>query len=279
MLSTHWVVLYTSQCELPPLADRADRFGDGLFETLLWSGRELVLLDYHRDRLQQGVDRLELDLAQATIDAFWTEVTHRLRELVPFELAAVRVSCHRVSQAPGYSTEPQEPAYLSCLVKSQAHSTQRSMSLSVSSIRLAIQPALAGVKHMNRLEQVLASRELAQTTGDDAIMLDTAGHVVCTTRANLWGWIDGQWRTPLLHRCGVRGTRRQWLMNELSEELGVEVVECDLTLAQLLEAEELMISNALLGFVSVSAVDGQNFSVGKQTQRVADAYHRLVSGS
>lgn len=279
MLSTHWVVLHTSQCELPPLADRADRFGDGLFETLLWSGRELVLLDYHRDRLQQGVDRLELDLPQAKIDAFWSDVTQRLREQVPFESAAVRISCHRVSQAPGYATEPQEPTYLSCLVKSQAQSTQQPMSLSVSSIRLAIQPALAGIKHMNRLEQVLASRELDQTTCDDAIMLDTAGRVVCTTRANLWGWIEGQWRTPLLDRCGVRGTRRQWLMNDLSKQLGVEVVECDLTLAHLLEAEELMISNALLGFVSVSAVDGQNFSVGTQTQRVADNYHRLVSGS
>ena len=58
MLSTHWAVLHTSQCEPVPLSDRADRFGDGLFETLLWSGSELVLLDYHRDRLREGVDRL-----------------------------------------------------------------------------------------------------------------------------------------------------------------------------------------------------------------------------
>lgn len=276
MLSTHWAVLHTSQCEPVPLSDRADRFGDGLFETLLWSGSELVLLDYHRDRLREGVDRLELALPQATIDTFWSEVSHKLCDKVPFESAAVRISCHRMSQAPGYATEPQEPAYLSCLVRSQPQNSKLAMSLAVSGIRLGTQPLLAGIKHMNRLEQVLATRELTQTGCDDAIMLDAAGRVVCTTRANVWGWIDGQWRTPLLHRCGVRGTRRQWLVNELSGQLGVEVVECDLTLEQLLEAEEIMISNALQGFVAVSVVDGQSFSLGTQTQRVADAYFQLV---
>jgi 4-amino-4-deoxychorismate lyase len=112
--------------------------------------------------------------------------------------------------------------------------------------RIALQPALAGIKHCNRLEQVLARAEWpAGEDADEGLMLDMHGDVACAIAGNLFMLRDGRWRTPMLDRCGVHGVLRGWAMPLLGageERLSPPDVEA---------ADAVFVCNAVRGILEV----------------------------
>ena len=135
--------------------------------------------------------------------------------------------------------------------------------------RLAIQPVLAGLKHSNRLEQVLARREWQQDY-QEGLMCDTEGYVVEGTASNLFIYSDGQWLTPALDRCGVAGTMRQQIMAWLAEK-GQLVLEQRLTVEQVAEAEHLLVCNAIIGFWPVAELDSETKALHPLTSEMLKA--------
>jgi 4-amino-4-deoxychorismate lyase len=127
--------------------------------------------------------------------------------------------------------------------------------------RLAIQPALAGLKHLNRLEQVLARAEWSDIDIAEGLMLDIEGRVVCATAANLFAVIDGQLLTPSLDRCGVAGVARAEL---LAREPRVRV--CDLSVEETMRADELFLTSSVRGIVPVTRVGECRLPVGLVTR-------------
>ncbi|TXK65875.1 hypothetical protein FU658_01915 [Alkalisalibacterium limincola] len=120
-----------------------------------------------------------------------------------------------------------------------------------STIRLAVQPALAGIKHLNRLEQVLARREAAAAGADEALMLDMDGQVVCATAANVVVLRDGCWLTPPVSGSGVAGICRGWLI-----EQGL-ASETDVLPEQVEAAEAVILCNAVRGILPVARLGGR----------------------
>jgi len=114
--------------------------------------------------------------------------------------------------------------------------------------RLAIQPALAGIKHCNRLEQVLARAEVAHAGCDEGLMCDSDGLPVCATAANLLVLRAGRWWTPPVARCGVAGVLRGWLL-----EAGW-LEEAPLTMDDILTAEAVALCNAVRGILPVATL-------------------------
>lgn len=112
-------------------------------------------------------------------------------------------------------------------------------------LRLGHQPALAGIKHLNRLENVLARAEWQDPGIREGILLDQAEQVVSGVMSNLFVWKDGVLRTPRLDACGVAGMARARLM-VLAAEAGYAVMECGLTLDDIYAADELMFTNSLV---------------------------------
>jgi 4-amino-4-deoxychorismate lyase len=111
--------------------------------------------------------------------------------------------------------------------------------------RLAIQPRLAGLKHLNRLEQVLARGEWVGDEFFEGLMLDTDGRVVGATAANLFVRSDGRWLTPPVHRCGIAGTMREWCLATLP------AAEAEIAPEQVETAEALFLCNAVRGILPV----------------------------
>jgi 4-amino-4-deoxychorismate lyase len=140
--------------------------------------------------------------------------------------------------------------------------------------RLAIQPALAGIKHGNRLEQVLARSEWDDgIAADEGLMRSTGGDVVCATAANLFVLQGGHWRTPPVDRCGVAGVCRQWLLDTF------DVEPLRLSVADVETADAVVLTNAVRGILPVArllATEPGERAWLPHTQ-VAEWQHRLAA--
>jgi len=133
------------------------------------------------------------------------------------------------------------------------------ITLELSPVRLGRNPHLAGVKHLNRLEQVLIRTHLEQTDADEALVLDSEGFVTECCAANLF-WRNGKdVFTPRLDQAGVNGLMRQFCLQQLAHS-GYRVVEVHAREAVLAEADEMVVCNALMPVVPVRQYGSQRFS-------------------
>lgn len=121
-------------------------------------------------------------------------------------------------------------------------------------LRLGSQPRLAGIKHLNRLEQVLARAEAARAGADEGLLCDGHGQLVCATAGNVAVRIDGRWLTPPIVDCGVAGVCRGWLI-----EAGL-LREQPLGLDALAAAESVFLCNAVRGILPVARLGPRAFS-------------------
>jgi 4-amino-4-deoxychorismate lyase len=129
--------------------------------------------------------------------------------------------------------------------------------------RLAVGSPLAGIKTLNRLEQVLARSECAPTGAFEGLTLDAEGRLICGTMSNVFLVRNQAIATPALHRCGVEGVMRQFVM-----EICGDVEVCDLTFDDLAAADEVFITNSQIGAVPVHRCDNLRWKVGKVTRDV-----------
>jgi 4-amino-4-deoxychorismate lyase len=105
---------------------------------------------------------------------------------------------------------------------------------------------LAGLKHCNRLEQVLARGEWDDPAIDEGLMLSTEGDVVCATAANLFVLHAGQWLTPAIDRCGVAGVCRAWVLRSIG------AAEARLSVTDVETADAMVLCNAVRGILPVA---------------------------
>jgi 4-amino-4-deoxychorismate lyase len=116
--------------------------------------------------------------------------------------------------------------------------------------QLAINPQLAGLKTLNRLEQVLIKHELEQQQAVEGIVCDTKGLVTEACTANVFIYLDNRWLTPKLDGCGVAGVKRRQVM-ESAAQAGITICEAEITVDELLNAQAVCLTNALIGIVPV----------------------------
>ena len=137
--------------------------------------------------------------------------------------------------------------------------------------RLGHQPALAGVKHLNRLEQVLARCEW-QHEWDEGLMLDQEGTLVEGTMCNVFLVEDGRLFTPLLDRAGVAGIMREQVLR-LSAHLGLDASERRIPMSDLDRAEEIFLTNSLIGVWPIRRVNRRHLQPGPVSRRLQRAIH------
>ncbi len=232
-----------------PLPDRGLDYGDGVFETLLLRRGRPLFLALHLERLQRGLATLRFP---PCLDAIERHLRQACAEVTGFDWpwAALRVTVSRGGGPRGYV--PPDPARPRTLLTATALDRDplqlpAPAVLQLASVRCASQPALAGIKHLNRLEQVLAAMEASQAGVDEALMLDQAGDLVSVTSGNIFLVSDGNLLTPPLATCGITGTRRRLILQRLAPACGLAVRETALGLAHLDRCDEAFYSNSLLG--------------------------------
>ncbi|MFP2514062.1 aminodeoxychorismate lyase [Buttiauxella agrestis] len=237
--------------------DRAVQFGDGCFTTSRVKDGQVRFLEQHLIRLQQACEKLLIPFAE------WSRLKSEMQQLAATQQQAVlKVVITRGSGGRGYSAancqQPTRILSVSAFPSFYPQWCEEGISLALSPIQLGINPYLAGIKHLNRLEQVLIRTHLEQTQAQEALVLDSDGWLTECCAANLF-WRKGtQVFTPYVDKSGVNGTMRQhiisclagsaWQFTQVRERVG--------TLAQ---ADEVLICNALMPVVPVKQAESWQF--------------------
>lgn len=240
--------------------DRGLGYGDGLFETIRFLGLEAPLWSRHMRRLDEGCQRLRLPAPSP--EWLLAEARSLLGERAE---SVVRITVTRGEGRRGYAPPPQ-PAPTVIVAAFEAPEADPSayrsgVRVRLCELRLAAQPRLAGIKHLNRLEQVLARAEWQDPAVAEGLLLDAEGHVVCATMANVFAVVDGQLLTPALDRCGVTGVARAEVL-AVREDTRV----AELSLSTLLAASEVFLTSSVRGIVPVQSLGDKVFAPGPVTR-------------
>ena len=232
-------------------ADRGLAYGDGLFETARVHDGLVVWWPAHLARLSEGAARLRI----AMPDIAWlTTQLAAFTSQAPAH-AVLKIILTRGAGGRGYaSPDTVEPTVALSLHAAPA-AAAAPLALRWCDTRLSIQPALAGLKHLNRLEQVLARGEWRDPAIHEGLMLDTEGHVGCATSANVFALCGGRWLTPPVHRRGVAGVARAWVLaNEPA------AAEAELSRDDVAAADALFLCNAVRGILPVGRLGDRSWA-------------------
>lgn len=238
------------------VSDRGFALGDGLFETIAVRDGSARFLNAHFDRLGEGCVRLAIPAP--AIDTLTRELESVIGD---DERGTIRITMTRGPGPRGYA--PPRDAVPTRVVAFFPASDQpppkSRFVLRWCETRLALQPALAGLKHLNRLEQVLARSEWDDPAIDEGIMLATDGRMVECVMSNLFLVIDDGLVTPALDQCGVRGVMRRKVL-EAAENCGIAVAERRVEPDEVHRATAAFVTNAVRGIVPVERIGDLQYS-------------------
>jgi len=260
-----------------PAADRGLQYGDGLFETIAVVQGEPLLWERHVARLEAGEQRLGLPPENKS------RLHKELRTVVgDTNPAVIKLMLTRGAGGRGYRPPvyPQVTRILSLhpWPRYPAQWFSDGIRLRLCSTRLGRNPRLAGIKHLNRLEQVLARQEWDDPTIPEGLMLDEMNHVIEGTQSNLFMLKGGHLVTPDLSGCGVAGVVRE-LVLELAAGLKLAPQVTSVTVAELKRADALFITNSLLGICPVADLQERRFDIQKIPAALVQQVRRLALGS
>ena len=241
-------------------SDRGFTYGDGLFETLRFFDGRIHLWRYHWRRLRRGMDALGLYCSRDRIEKQLLAAKEFL-EARSIVHAAGRVAVSRGPGERGYGGSVGETTLVFSLHDiSPWRKDTNPIEATICTTRLAEQIRLAGIKHSNRLEQVLAARELIESDAEEGLQMNRRDELVCAISANLFLAGDGELLTPPVDSCGVAGTVRQLIIERLAPDAGIAVRIAPVKREQLADFDELFLTNALQGIRSVWRCENHRFT-------------------
>lgn len=260
-------------------ADRGLNYGDGLFETLRVRHGQVRFWQAHMDRLELGCRQLGIGRPDQALllREVHTVIAGRPDGVVkivitrgvpdtrdsrgyapPSDCPVTRiVSAHLLP--PGVDSD-------GVAIPDDGSHSPAGLSVRLCELRLASQPALAGIKHLNRLEQVMARSEWRDPAISEGILLDEDGHVISGTASNLFLVSGDQLLTPRLDRCGVRGVMR----GEILKAFAARCEQRRITLDMLPEADEVFLCNSVRGIMPVCRIDEWRYNLGPVTVEVRE---------
>jgi 4-amino-4-deoxychorismate lyase len=259
--------------------DRGLHFGDGVFETIACLRGRPRFLSLHLERLASGCRTL----------GFAPPAAPQLREEVErlasvAERAIVKLIVTRgPATMRGYAVSGREQATRVAIrypwPVEDPVLQQQGVSVRVTAMRLGENPALAGLKHCNRLEQILARGEPEAAAAAEGLMLSRSGKLISGTMTNLF-LVDGpsqspRLRTPAIDVCGVAGVMRRVVLREAARG-GITAMECDLWPADLAAATEIFLTNARVGIWPVNRLQERTLIPGPMTLRLQTLLQPLL---
>ncbi len=267
---THITLVNGVETSAVCISDRGLAYGDGLFETMRIVKGAIPLLSWHAQRLMFGVKKLDLGSRTRLADTFRKQVAAVAAGF--HHGACLKYMLTRGTQGSGYA--PPLHAELNEIIQvfelpewsDEYYST--GVRTKLCHHRLPSRSALAGIKHLNRLDQVMASHELSGE--QEGLLFDFDDRLIEGTRSNVMLLEQGQLLTPALEHAGVKGTLRQFLMDH-QNELGTAVKEAQIDRQRLLNAEAVFLINSLFGVWPVRSIDdseiAMNASLSQQLRR------------
>jgi 4-amino-4-deoxychorismate lyase len=228
--------------------DRGLAYGDGLFETMRIHDGRPVWWREHWQRLVRGADVLGIPVPdEAAIAA------HFLELIADRPQGVLKLVLTRGIGGRGYA--PPMPAQATVVLSWHplpGPEPGDGLNLRWCQLQLSEQPVLAGIKHLNRLENVLARAEWNDPELHEGLLCGAQGRLVSATSSNVFVHLDGRWLTPRVDRCGVAGIARGWLLENIPD-----AAEADLTPQEVRNSSALILCNSVRGIRQVRRLEAQ----------------------
>jgi 4-amino-4-deoxychorismate lyase len=257
-------------CNFLPASDRAIHYGDGAFETLRIRQRKPLLLAQHLERLRLTCQFLRIPL---DFHLLHSEIS-ALLSTCP-EDGVLKILVSRGSGGRGYrppdKPKPSRLLQIHPLPTSYALASNQGIAVMCCAHPISRNSALAGMKHLNRLDQVLASMELTAEF-DEGFMCDDQGKLIEGTRTNIFIFKNGTLLTPSLTDSGVAGIMRAQVIDYFKQQHSIPLTIRDIRPHELRNASEVFITNSVFGISPVTRIrieeDDLQFDTGPVTQNI-----------
>lgn len=248
------------------IRDRGLLYGDGVFRTMLARNGYALHSRLHLQKLQQDCAKLGITCPALSrlADELQTLLAQHPEGII--KLIVTRGLATR-GYAPPLNAEPSHMWDVVPLPIYPEDWANAGVTVRMCDIRLSEQPRLAGVKHLNRLENVLAAAEWNDTNIAEGLLLDARDHVIEGTRSNLFVLRGGVLYTPDLSRCGVAGVQRDRVLAYAAAN-NISMKICDLTLDEILAADEVFLVNSVIGVWPVRALQTKRWGDFTFTHRL-----------
>ncbi len=248
--------------EAIPADDRGVLYGDGVFRTLRIDDGRPWAFEQQVATLQRDAARLQLPLQANLARAIRDDIA----ALAGADSGVLRITLTRGSGRRGYAAPAApQPRRLATFTSGRAGlGNAVGRSLGVAATPVSVSPVLAGVKHLGRLDQVLAAAEVMPESVFDRLMLDPDGHLVCGTRCNLFLRFGETLRTPAVDRAGVAGVMRARIMGGQFADAHASLVQVEamsLGVDALTDADEIFVTNSVFGVQAIARVVGRDGQV------------------
>jgi 4-amino-4-deoxychorismate lyase len=251
--------------------DRGLQYGDGLFESMLVRNGRIRFQSLHAERLLRGCDRLAI---RADQNAIWLQAQQLAQRhggaLLKLQLTRGDATVR------GYGPTGNERPRLIFSVFSAPQFAELPAEVSAVTLpnSLGENPDLAGIKHCNRLEQVLARVTLQGTGAFEGLMASSSGLLISGTMSNVFLELDGEVVTPELDRCGIAGVLRAVVLREAQRsDIPVRVAAVPMTALE--RCSGLSVSNVRLGLLAVHALDGRRLPLSTRLLDLAARINAL----
>jgi len=247
--------------------DRAIHYGDGLFETILCHKNNLYYWPQHYLRLKQSAEKINMSCPDESI--LLSDITKLLSDNESDKTYAIKIILTRGLSQRGYEfnkkTTVNRLVFISTIEKDYSSLLALNLlsgDLSICKQQVSINENLAGLKHLNRLDNVLARNESAIIDNKkviDGLMLNANKHVIEGAMSNVFMVKDKQLYTPKLNQSGVYGVMREVII-DIAKTNKIEVIEKHLFVDDVNNMDELFITNSLIGMKAINYLNGIEFS-------------------
>ncbi|GHE90667.1 aminodeoxychorismate lyase [Thalassotalea profundi] len=240
------------------VSDRGFAYGDGFFTTAKICDGVIEYQSKHIERLKKASEILEI----APVD--FGQLNDEITELaLSYSLAVLKIVITAGEGGRGYARSNMlKPTIVISIFEFPLHYNQwinEGISLGIAKTQLGLNPLLQGLKHLNRLEQVILRSELDKLPFDELVVTDINNNVIETTSANIFWQIGKIWYTPILKNSGVKGVLRQQILT-----LFPEIVETEAPVSDLQKATSIFISNSVMGIVPIHTFNQRKLNNNSQ---------------
>lgn len=254
------------QAERISIHDRGLQYGDGCFETIRLLSNTPILWTAHLKRLKHACKLLQLIV---DFDLLQSEISQILQRNNAAD-AILKIIITRGEGGRGYTpTKQANSTRIVQLIDYVAPATEKAAKVVLCQHRLSSNSNLAGIKHLNRLDQILASAQIPEDC-DEGLCMDEEGNLIEACRSNLLLAINGKFVTPDLSKSGIEGVMLNHLINEFDKQ-GIQVLRQAISLSELKAASEILLCNSVFGVWPIAEIQNEDWRATQKTGALSAA--------
>jgi 4-amino-4-deoxychorismate lyase len=253
--------------------DRALLYGDGVFTTIAIKDHKALLIEAHFKRLLDNCQKLKIN--NFPIDELKIAFSSAIKNI---NQGIARITVARSSGQRGYFCANPKPVFWITTSDWPAHIEAfrlAGINVRYCEQRLSQNSSLAGIKHCNRLEQVLARNEWQSDEYQEGLMLDTQGHLIEGTMSNLFLVKNNELITPKLALSGIDGIMRQRVI-EIAESEDIKVKITDISPENVTSADAAFVTNSVIGIWSINKIENLTFRKNPLIEKLQHSLYKTI---